>query len=172
MYCPKCGTEVIGESNYCRLCGINLLPVSMLVKGQDLVATAQANGRIATNISGSKLMQCGIATLFIGLVTTIIFGVLNLDTLAGISSALIIGGAGLVVYPWLPGLMNKELSKYAANSVKPHKLNSYESISPDRKFRTSEMYTIPSVTEHTTLKLDDSRLREKVLSEQKSGIGQ
>ena len=165
MYCPKCGTEAIGESKYCRLCGINLLPVSMLVKGQDFVGAARANGDIAGNISGSKLMQCGIATLFIGLVATIVFGVLNLDTLAGISSALIIGGAGLTVYPWLPGLMNKELGKYAVKSVEQH-----EPRPQDKQFRTGEMYAIPSITEHTTLKLDESRLQEKILSEQKPGI--
>lgn len=167
MYCPKCGTEAISESKYCRLCGINLLPVSMLIKGQDIVTSTQVNGDITSIISQSRLMQCGIATLFIGLVATIFFGVLNLDKLAGISSAVLIAGAGLTVFPWLPGLMIKELGKNAVQPIEQQTTNSLESntsdfISQVKQFKTSEMYTIPSVTENTTLKLDESKLREKV----------
>lgn len=160
MYCPKCGTQIIGENKFCRGCGTNLIPVTLLVKGQNWVEAAQKDANFATNISSNKFFQCGISILFMGLFTTIIFGSLELNKIAGIGSAFIIAGAGILAYPWLPGVMNKEFGKYCSKSLTPP-----DSPVNNKRFKTSEMKAVPpSITEHTTHKLDESKYKEKILS--------
>jgi hypothetical protein len=176
MYCPNCATETSIDQKFCRVCGMNLSPVSQALSGQSLAPAPADRDRQAADDGDemedrrSKFMRRGFVLLFGGLVFTILMGVVGdevqrvsgplghmMKSLAGLGAAGLLAGVGLIIYAGLlPSFKLRQQPRRRSISP-PAAIIDY----PDGRINTASMepegQSTPSVTEHTTYTLDPQK---------------
>lgn len=167
MFCPRCAHErVSDETNYCPGCGFLLTDVVEALENDGVVVrTAIENKRELTRSASVGLVIIILSGLFclIGLIlgTPEPSFFVQFNLLVGLLGFLL--GVTWIAYTfWLRP--DKNLSKIAkAAPKKPPAANNalsearQEFVSAASPKRTNELSSVPSVTEHTTSLLNDSR---------------
>jgi hypothetical protein len=158
MYCPKCGTQTNDDQKFCRGCGFNLLPVSLMLTGQP----AEAIPEKVTEVSRWRgLRSRGFFLLWLGIIFIVVIGVAGefiasldhslgqfLDKVAELGCLPLIVGACLMAYSRL-------LQKNGARGDAHPGQKSIKPTSPSilEKPAVTSPVGLPSVTEHTTYRL-------------------
>ena len=159
MYCPKCGTQTTDDQKFCRGCGLNLLPVSLILTGQP----AEAIPEKVDNDSGWRgLRKRGFFLFWLGMIFIVVMSVARefiasfdhslgrlLDNIAELGCLPLIVGACLMAYS---RFFQKAGSGVAAQAGQKNIGPTSPSI-PERRAVTSPG-ALPSVTEHTTYRLE------------------
>jgi hypothetical protein len=171
MYCPKCGTDSSIEQKFCRSCGMNLLPVSEVLAGEELELHPSTPGqesliKAASTASTpaafyrSKMFRWGFVTGWLGLLLVITLGAGG-DALSHISPGL--GAisndlAGLAVVPMLLGAGLIAYSYFIAVAHAATGVHSIDELARERHTiglpSPGISEPVPSVTEPTTYRLD------------------
>jgi hypothetical protein len=164
MFCPKCGTDNMSGSKFCRACGMDINTVQMLMSGQVAVNVESRNEEVETSRRSRRRKKKKELTYadafedaFVGLAFLIIFavGLLFFAKFVWvwiwfIIPALACMGSGIGQLFQLQQQQAKNPSqldwteKPAFFSSQPARVNEL----PPRQ--TSEMIAPPSVTENTT----------------------
>lgn len=160
MFCPKCGTDNMSGSKFCRACGMDINSVQMLMNGQVSMSLESQNEEVETSRRSRRKKKKKEPTYadafedaFVGLAFLIIFavGLLFFAKFVWvwiwfIIPALACMGSGIGQILQIqqqaknpPVLANNQT--FFSAQPRPNEL-------PPRQ--TSEMIAPPSVTEHTT----------------------
>ena len=159
MFCPRCATQNELEQAYCRQCGLGLSDLRLALNG---VPTESLNKLR----SGAHLMNGGIATLLAFMVVAIIISLIGMTQghPVLIAIAMINAVAGALI--GLPLVIGGKVRVSQASRLLSSK-NSTRSIDSQRVQNLNAGYEsktnrLPpgSVTEHTTLNLNNSRQGE------------
>lgn len=175
MHCPQCGQQQIpGEVRFCSRCGLPLGGVSELLSHGGVLPKPEpeTERRISPRRKG---VQQGVMLIMLGIITTILFGILNnyLDTpelLTALSAVIgFVGGPLRILYALIfeqgapPHYV--VLPHYSPPNTPAH-LNApprQAALPPSygtpataygQRPHTAEMATPPSVTENTTRLLE------------------
>jgi hypothetical protein len=178
MHCPQCGQQQVpGEVRFCSRCGFPLGTVSDLVANGGVLPKQELptdQGGISPRRKG---VQLGVTLVMLGIVLTILFGVLNNyvgtpELLTALSAVIgFVGGPLRILYALIFEEGAKKYYTLPPNYLPPHHVPATFAQPPRQtalppgqqqqhtpSFRqhqhTSEIIRPPSVTENTTRLLE------------------
>jgi hypothetical protein len=173
MHCPQCGLQqVSGEVRFCRGCGFSLENIKELLvtDARDVKADKLHTRRINTAFNQ------GLMLMVISLVLSIVFKLLNELNLVPqvyvkvVAAIFLLGGLVRMFYPYIfskdgtreeKSISSRRSETKVETARLPFSLPASHSIPVTdftaRRVDTAEMVQPPSVTEHTTKRLNDPR---------------
>jgi hypothetical protein len=162
MYCPNCGTQASPEQKFCRSCGLSLQTISQVLAGQS--PAAEPDRSLVAIIEEfqsqrNKILRRGFLTMWGGIVVAALFGTVGgaistfnpglgnaLAALAGIGGVILLVGVGLMAY-------SRFLPKAEACCPPAQLTTLPQGESPIQLPPERHPVSMPSITEHTTVKL-------------------
>ena len=150
MFCPKCGSQNVEKSKFCRGCGADVGDVTALVAGKPPKSSASlAEKAIALNSRGIYGVLAGIGFLFVAAVIWSRPPYDGIFWLLPLTFAFIFVSTGISRFVQARGL--KALVMKDAPAALPPGQMDY--IKPQRSIYETDDLVPASVTEHTTTNL-------------------
>ncbi len=162
MYCPTCGTTASAEQKFCRACGTNLQIVSQALSGQLTTSVPNDLMSVVQELRSRrrKMFRWGFITFWGGIIVAALLGVIGgalesinppvgeaIAALSGLGGIILLIGIGMMIYsaflPKVSGPTSSAQSPALSSSASPTGTPMPPSPEP-----------VPSVTEHTTVKLE------------------
>jgi hypothetical protein len=158
MFCPKCGSQNLIETKFCRSCGTDLGNLLALIDGRTPEVSAAAEKYIELNSRGLSGTILGVGFL---LISAILFSIPphnGIIWLLPLAFAFFFLSVGLSRFVHARGIRN--LGRASEQRALPTAQAEY--IKPARTpFETDDLAAVPlSVTEHTTRHLGTASDRE------------
>lgn len=162
MYCPTCGTAASAEQRFCRACGTNLQIISQALSGQLSASISSDLVRLVQDMRSRrrKIRRWGFIVFWGGTIVAAFFGVVGgavesisppvgdaIASLSGLGGIIVLIGIGMMIY-------SAFLPKAPDSLPLPHSSALSSSESPISISTPSSPESVPSVTEHTTMKLE------------------
>lgn len=150
MYCPKCGSQNVEKSKFCRGCGADVGEVTAALEGKKpKSSTSLAEKAIALNSRGIRGVLGGIGFLFVAAVIWSRPPYDGIFWLLPLTFAFIFVSTGISRFVQARGL--KALVMKDAPAALPPGQMDY--IKPQRSIYETDDLVPASVTEHTTTNL-------------------
>ncbi len=163
MYCPSCGKPASTEQKFCRACGFDLQAMSQMLAGQPSKTLPDNTTEASAAPEQSprrKHLRWGFLVFWLGIMVGVFFTIIgdalqNLDhqvgnmveDLGALGGMICVGGIGLMIYSlFLPKTLPP------VQSLQFPALPQADSTAKMNAERRPE--AVPSVTEHTTIKLE------------------
>ena len=167
MHCPQCGQQFSYEVRFCKSCGFALDGIKELLAPTNISSTLEKETRKARRSRSRNGLYRGAIILSMGIVLLSYSGFKsNLFPLV-----ILICGLMRIIYAmffqrdtqrkkkqghWLPDIAS-QLGSHTLSTALPPPQTVPVPVLGTRRMDTAEMVHSPSVTEHTTKLLDESR---------------
>ena len=162
MYCPSCGTQAIDVTRFCRVCGANLHAVSKVLNdqpGQELEPIASSPEK--QNADRKKMMRLGFIVLWAGIILGCLLAAVGdavssvnrgagdlISGLGAVGAIVMMVGVGVMIYSRFLPKADLPAGRQEAKAL-PAPPQVIQSTPTNRN-----LDQVPSVTEHTTYKLE------------------
>lgn len=151
MYCPNCGRYAASGQRFCKSCGLNLLAVSQSLSGHVMTAEEQQEHRRRLDE-----VRHGIRTMITGIGLFFFLPVILKTLGAAIGALVFFIGLGRVASATVFISPRRTLEfHWPHSSPEPSHSTSLPMPAPPERLETMP----PSVTEHTTIRLEQPEYR-------------
>lgn len=173
MHCPQCGQQFSDEVRFCKSCGFSLDCIRELLAPTDISHTLEKETHKARRSRRRKGLYPAVIVLSMGIVVLSFSGFKS--KLFPLELVILICGLMRLVYamivqegtqkkkkqvhspPYTAPITTNQLGAATLNTSLPISHTVPVSVFRARRMDTAEMVHSPSVTEHTTKLLDESR---------------
>ena len=158
MFCPKCGSQNIDESRFCRGCGADLTGVQAVIDGKPAPGRPIAEKQIDLFSSGVRNVVIGFGFAALAFIIAMIPGDTHFWVMFLIPTFILLasGISRIIKANWLKELRDEEAKRLSSRQTPVLAAGQQDYIKPST-FETDDLLEVPaSVTEGTTRNLKSS----------------
>ncbi len=174
MHCPQCGQQQPPEeTRFCKSCGFSIVAVRTLLATDNVSATLREETQKPRQSPRRKGVRQGVILLFIFMVLMPLIEIKGGSDLQFLPMMFLMAGLMRILYavifqegalgkkqisaPFVASIATEQLGPASRGSELPPARSVPISADKARRVETAEMASPPSVTEHTTKLLNETR---------------